>query len=123
MSPKTYNALKKSIKHWRRLAEGKEEREETPLSHWCALCDIFLIRNKCVGCPVNDATEGHSCNHSPWERAVRTYIIWKQLGTPPVPLPLSGAYAEAERMFRDAAKLELQFLEGLLPKENTSDSP
>ena len=42
MTRKTHDALKASIRHWKRLASGKRRKGEWMLSDDCALCGLFI---------------------------------------------------------------------------------
>lgn len=102
MTAKALKALKASIAHWRRLAEGKERKGERPGRSDCALCDAFIDRGMCgcEGCPVAAHTTLPSCLNTPFRAA---YEAWWIRG------------ASSPR-FRKAAQRELVFLESLLPK-------
>lgn len=103
MNTGTLKALKLSIEHWRRLAAGKERRDEKPSLQQCKLCSRFF-ENNCEGCPVAEETRITHCGETPFKAAYQAFNQWKyQHGR--------------EAPFRAAAKKELAFLELLLPKK------
>ena len=74
MSPETLAALKDSIAHWTRLAEGKRLEGEQPGWRHCALCSLF-IGPFCVGCPVREATGTDSCEDTPYPAAAKAWRL------------------------------------------------
>ena len=99
MDAKTLTALKESIEHWRRLADGTNRKGEETGPRSCALCMAFAVGrdsiNKCDGCPVSVKTGMKDCRNTPYYAAEAVF------GAP---------------TFRAAARKELEFLESLLPK-------
>jgi hypothetical protein len=102
MKPETLAALKESIAHWERMANGNPNKE-TPQSNECALCQRFSIGCRTSGekCPVFLFSGFRSCINTPWRGASDARF--------------SGGLTSKE--FCDAAKKELKFLKSLLPKE------
>lgn len=103
MNKKTLTALKRSIAHWERLANGKRRAYEDIGPEDCALCDLFLHK-ECEGCPVFGKTLVRGCNGTPYSHA--HFVIMNSKMDDPFDDPL----------FRRAAKTELRFLKSLLPK-------
>lgn len=98
----TLNALKESISHWERLASGMQDVGEEPYYSDCALCETFDKNdNNCAGCPVRIATGERDCEGSPYYEAQQE---WER-----------GDLFSPD--FRKAAKVQLKFLQSLLPKK------
>jgi hypothetical protein len=96
----TLAALKESIAHWKRLANGKRQKGEEILSSDCALCQTFVvISDSCYGCPVMALTGESSCRKTPWRGACET---WEDYGPDSIE-------------FQRAAFVQLEFLKSLLP--------
>ena len=101
MSKKALTALHGSIKHWERLSSGNRDVDEVPDSEFCPLCAIYLD-DDCTRCPVYLNTRLFYCKGTPYLNA----------------LVLSKEYTALDSDdFKDAAKLELEFLKSLLPTE------
>lgn len=101
MPAATLKALKASIAHWRRMADGKAHGGEEPYGEHCALCDMFLNEfNRCTGCPVATRTGEIDCNNTPYWKARNAW----------------DDYGRDSKHFRAAARKELAFLKSLLPK-------
>lgn len=70
MDTKTESALRESIGHWERLANGTAPETESIHSKDCALCSVFLQHGKrqsdCVGCPIYAKTGRKYCSGTPW---------------------------------------------------------
>lgn len=112
----TLKALKSSIEHWTRLATGTEGREESINSTDCALCQIFNSGNEeevCVGCPVMDKTQTTNCMGSPWSAAA---VAWSRMRKDKDTL----AYPYSSALFMERARAELEFLQSLLPPEESA---
>lgn len=131
MEIKTKKALIKSIGHWRRLARGRTpgfwstilwliarafgcSAERGPLegisSADCALCKRFNLPNmdaekRCVGCPVFKRSGHKNCQGTPYDGIGS---IVRELGFD-------------SKLFKKAAQREVEFLESLLPKEQTDE--
>lgn len=102
MSGKTLKALKASIAHWKRLADGKARKDERVGRRFCALCKLFNSDTKleqCVGCPVMLKTGRSGCVSTPYSTANNYF----------------SAYGSKHKIFRAASELELEFLQSLLP--------
>lgn len=103
MKPKTLKALKKSIEHWTRLVNGKRAPNEVTGPEHCALCSLFLDKDKdgnfCTGCPVKAKTGYDTCFGTPYAAAERT----------------GNDFGFDSPQFRRAARKELNFLKSLLP--------
>ena len=102
MPPPTLKALKQSIAHWKRLATGKRREGERTGVHDCALCVLFF-RTDCAGCPVAQKVNRIGCSNTPYVNANDAYYD-TGLDSPE---------------FKAAAKVELEFLQSLLPKQRT----
>lgn len=107
MNPIALAALKKSIKHWERLACGNPRPGERANAQSCALCGLFLkptnvggVVRWCNGCPVKAKTGRDCCDLTPYARASRLF----------------DAFNPRRNRFLEAAKDELAFLKSLLPK-------
>jgi len=104
-------ALEKSIAHWERFATGTALPGEAPDSENCALCRLFIKRRPsasyCTGCPVALETNQYGCDGTPWFAANCEF----NAGGPKSP------------RFQAAAKLMLNFLEGLrVVKQEATDA-
>lgn len=109
MDKATLAALKKSIKHWEENVAAKTSDEANPYGNSCALCDIFLVNNRCDGCPVKASTGWDGCVDTPWAAAEKAYQHWD----------LARKFARKKvhhRYWVVAATRELEFLRSLLPK-------
>ena len=100
MTPQALTALKLSIAHWRRMAEGNRNKGDKPTGSQCALCIEFRKYSSCDGCPVQIHAGTHMCNCTPYYSAHIAYID----------------YGPKSPEFKAAARKELEFLESLLPK-------
>ena len=115
MRKATLEALKKSIRHWERMRDGKRikiksicgfmELEE-PDSQFCALCRRF--ERNCFDldwCPVARCVGEDDCNHTPWYEASKSF---HNVG-PDSP------------EFKKAAAEEVEFLKSLLPENESGN--
>lgn len=59
----TEEALEESIQKWVDIAEGEGE-DRAAMN--CALCEKFLAKSECEGCPVMKKTGKPSCVDSPF---------------------------------------------------------
>ena len=103
MTDQALAALKESIDHWRRMAEGRAENGETPGGKDCPLCRIFASApcwHGCAGCPVSEMTRCSNCKETPWLAANLSF----------------NQHGPTSDHFKAAAQKELAFLESLLPK-------
>lgn len=96
MKKQTLAALKKSIKKWKKVADGALEEQG-----WtnCPLCLLFYNED-CMGCPVQERTNRTACNSTP-------YVEWAKSG-------YTGQTATTPKMTTIALK-EVTFLKSLLP--------
>ena len=102
MKAKTLKALNDSIAHWTRFASGTSKPKEEPYTADCALCKVFYRQSgNCDGCPVMEKTGLRMCIGSPYIRAESAFSI----------------HGKDSKQFKTAAKAELAFLKGLLPKQ------
>ena len=111
MTKKALTALKLSIEHWERLSTGKRERGEVPDAINCALCQQFNLNvrydEECKGCPIYTKTKEPYCYNTPYKHANL------------MALDVHGDYIDSKlrtKKFKDAAKVQLEFLKSLLPK-------
>lgn len=96
--PATTAALENSIEHWTRLSLGTRNEGEGINHQDCALCRRFYNKtNECAGCPVKAASGAPYCEDTPYERASE----------------IARGFGISSDEFRAAAKLELEFIEGL----------
>lgn len=99
MTPEALTALTASIEHWKKnLADPENAR--TGVTE-CALCALFFD-NRCSGCPVARRTGVTACRGTPYAAAAEAGEI------------------EDWPAFDIAAKAEIEFLERLLPGEDTT---
>lgn len=112
MNPTTLKALRASIRHWERLATGKQKGGEDIYAKSCALCHLFLDDSldaddpeNCHGCPVRAETGHSGCQFSPWDNAFQARNAG--LGSP---------------RFIAAAQVQLAFLRSLLPQDTFAAS-
>lgn len=104
MTKKALNALKKSIAHWKRMADDKAPFDEEPVSEDCALCKLYLHEEEaCDGCPVYEKTKRSHCAGTPYPAAWRAY----------------ADRGIASIQFRKAARRQIEFLESLLPSKSS----
>lgn len=117
MDSRTLAALKSSIAHWERLATGKRKHNECVGVDDCSLCGMFNKHKslkdpapdtRCNGCPVFEHTGERFCKDTPFDQAQDIAGMVDEFDEP----------LDTE-MFKEAAQKELEFLESLLPKENS----
>jgi hypothetical protein len=107
MTKLALKALKGSIEHWKRMATGKRRMFEGISDTHCELCGLFLDSSdvfECIGCPVRQETGESGCKGTPYHHA---HDAWQRWG-----LDSKG--------FKKAARAELKFLLGLLPKRRAT---
>lgn len=118
MNKKTLNALRSSIRHWKRLEKGRTRANEGIGPAYCALCRMFYFENYrpgrdicnharsydavCLGCPVRERTGQKLCGGTPYADAEKAWMLEE----------LDGIGSAA---FKAAAKKEREFLQSLLP--------
>ena len=95
-------ALVQSIDCWRRKQRATDVESVVVGAAGCPLCQIFLLRGSCVGCPV-DAVTGCGCSNSPYPQA---QSAWVKMRDDPSGLNVSK--------FRTCAEKEVEFLEKVL---------
>ena len=96
MTKRQLKALKASINHWTRLANGTQRADEKPLAAHCALCKLYA-KAGCESCPVKQRTGKSSCLDTPYYKA-------------------GDAWSSKDPVFfRSRAQEELNFLKSLLP--------
>lgn len=105
MDRKTLTALRESVRKWERIVAGTGKDNGT---EDCALCQEFnlQVEDKCEGCPVAAKTGKPFCWNSP-------FVAWCKSST----LTLLGRVAKSKAA-KVAAREELDFLRGLLPKSS-----
>lgn len=119
MTPETLAALRGSIAKWEAIVAGTGSDKG---STNCPLCVLFYdvadpdddehgLEN-CSGCPVRIETGDDNCGGSP-------YKSWSRLLRPSIRFSEAGAFADTPKKIA-AAQAELDFLRGLLPKEQPS---
>jgi hypothetical protein len=106
MNARTLKALKESIEHWRRIAEGKEcehGRDNDPL------CELFWA-GECTSCPVAKKGWGGCCGtpYGEWKGHHFESHLPESLGQ-------QGRKARCPKC-KEIALKEVAFLESLLPK-------
>lgn len=105
----TLGALLGSIEKWRNIVDrkGVDDRGDN-----CPLCEMFAtninfpLKDQCRGCPVAATTGLGNCAETPYTS------LWMPLHGHRVQNPLS--YSDQQVA---AARVELAFLEGLLPRK------
>jgi hypothetical protein len=109
MNRKTRYALEGSIQKWEGIVAGTEGDRGT---NNCPLCTLFYVGldHACEGCPVRKKTGQAYCNGSPYRKFIDAadrvhFLDFK-----------AGVYADTPEL-QKAAKAELRFLKGLLPKK------
>ena len=100
MNAKTLKALKDSIAHWDRMANGVSRISEEPSSRHCALCVLFINNPECAGCPVAKAAHISHCGNTPYFEAEHWF----------------SQHGKRHPKFKAVALGELAFLRSLLPK-------
>ena len=99
MNAKTLKALKASIAHWKRLADGKQRTGEGIGDKYCALCALYLAGD-CKGCPIMALTKQTFCDDTPY-----AYV-----------LKMRNEVGIGSDEFKEAARIEYNFLRALLPE-------
>lgn len=116
MDPKTLTALKASIKHWEENWAAETPDDASVEGKDCALCDAFFepeaFGGPCPNCPVRHETDAHWCEGSPWVAARDHYVDWYEN---PDDMSLREAW-------RNAARIETNFLKSLLPEDDKDTS-
>lgn len=97
MNPTTLQALHLSIDKWQAIVDGTNK--ERPGADNCPLCELFFT-NKCLGCPVRDATGFGGCSRTPYN-----YVMQQ-----------ANSYGIDSFEYRSEARSELNFLKSLLPR-------
>lgn len=105
MDDMALTALRQSIDKWERNAVAEHHRDVRMEPQDCPLCDVFQD-NRCLGCPVMDATGRFGCWESPYEQADDAHEEWQ--GD-----PLDN---RLRATFHAAARAEAEFLRSLLPE-------
>ena len=108
MTHKAFTALKSSIEHWKRFSEGKRLPNEFIGADNCALC-ISFIDDGCKECPVYKRKKTPACNGTPYQQILTFKDVNNFTSSNP------ALYLHPE--FLKLAKIELSFLESLLPRE------
>lgn len=104
MNRETLAALKGSIKKWEKIVAGTEcDRGQ----YNCPLCALFFWA-KCRGCPVDDKSND-GCAGTPYDQWIDLFQVTDFR---------DGKVLANNADRKAAAKRELEFLKGLLPKES-----
>jgi len=112
LSKRKEKALRQSIAHWERMANGKRRKMfnhatggyelEEPFAGFCSLCVIFsfngLRSSVCTKCPVYMKTGRENCDNTPYE--VAEYAFYR--------------YGIDSYEFKKSAQEEVDFLKSLL---------
>jgi hypothetical protein len=85
--------------------DGKRREGETVGAAHCALCDLFL-NDGCSKCPVAQKVQRSGCSLTPYAAACDAHC----------------EHGIDSPEFKAAAKVELEFLQSLLPKQRTKKS-
>lgn len=126
MTQRALRALKKSIKHWTRIAEGNGEPGEGMSCADCALCCLFTPKGgtvpNCTRCPVMQRTGLAYCRATPHGEAMTAYerrlrVLVKRADIPESLMIHRRREAMKSLSVRRAAAVELEFLKSLLPPE------
>lgn len=107
MDPETLNALNGSINKWSNIVAGTGADK---LSRNCALCKMFMDKNRCVGCPVAAKAGVGGCHQTPFEEWNEHQAL--------VHMPESILKRVVHKGCVECARLaqaELDFLRSLLP--------
>jgi hypothetical protein len=123
MDTKTLKALEDSIEKWKKNVAAESPADVTTGWRECPLCLLYNNLDKrdnaiaewyatrCHGCPVFEQTRQQGCHGSPYNDAEDAHDDWVY--------HLASAEEDKYRdAFRAAAKLELKFLESLLPEQS-----
>ena len=105
MDKQTLEALKGSIQKWEDVLEGHVE------NGWkdCPLCDVYLNKlGSCNGCPISEYARDGACRNTPYKRWTEHQDVAHYTRT------YKQIYCAR---CADIAREELEFLRGLLPKE------
>ena len=114
MNSETLKALEGSIKKWEKIVESTEEKDRGVEN--CPLCRLFYNDfsedEDCMGCPVKEKTGMYGCIGSPYQDWKNHYKNSHGV-----------EFGEGTSRHKDCpeclrlAKAELEFLRGLLPRE------
>ena len=104
-------ALESSIKHWIRMRDGKQTRDEGPYGGDCALCLTFA-GEKCAGCPIEEKTGVFGCYNTPYSLASMWWRLYR-----------TESSAENRKGWKKAANAMIKFLRSLLPKKKKAVKP
>ena len=96
MNIKQRKTLEASIKHWERMRDDPEGKEE-PFSEDCPCCQEFTSV-LCEGCPISEAVEEFGCDNTPYWLARNAF---EELG-------------KDSPEFKEAAQAEIDFLNEVL---------
>ena len=123
MDAPTEAALRKSILAWRekrRLVEGDSLWLVDMSPAGCSLCARFATdrANSCLGCPIYEHTGKLGCIRTPYDQAMDSYHIAKDLYDDD-DYEDDPDYHEAKKDLLSAIDAELAFLRSLLPKRMT----
>lgn len=111
MTPKVAAALESSIQHWERNILAEHPDEVALGSEHCALCRMF-IHDHCAGCPISASTGERGCLGTPYGAAEDATDDWAD----------APDSAELRDAFREAARVELEFLKSLrAPSEGEAE--
>ena len=89
-------ALKASIKHWERMRDDPECKEE-PYSEDCPCCQEYTSM-RCEGCPISEAVDSYGCDNTPYAYARGAF----------------EGYGKDSPEFKEAAQDEIDFLNEVL---------
>lgn len=101
--------LRLSIKHWKRLRDGREQWDEGPFADSCPLCQRYRVNTPygyCFGCPVKDHTGVKNCHRTPYYAAREAYF----------------KRSENLELARLAAQAEIDFLRSLIVRPERAAS-
>lgn len=103
MTPEAAKALEESIAHWKRMREDPMLEEGPARWERNRLCQLFLVRSYCVGCPVRERTRKSVCIGTPWKKAEDAFASCERY----------GFKGHAMARWQEAATKEIEFLESL----------
>src|ERR1035437_6588064 len=102
-------ALKGSILKWKHIVAGTDIDRGVDN---CPLCDLFYYGHACRGCPVFAKTGQTACQGTPYQDEfvpAKSAYGYEKNG------PRTKRLARLKKDMAVAAKVELKFLQGLLP--------
>lgn len=124
MNEETLKALQDSIAHWKRMLGFESHsdfsyKKENPYAEDCPLCKRFATYTECKrdddeDCPVSMNAGEYFCRNTPWMKASDAF---EEVQESP-----KEHFDFRVKVWRTEARKEIEFLESLLPTNQTKDN-